>query len=247
MNDSPNSNRVGGLVLSSAIFINNPLIRIVLGDYSVIIVQSAKGESVELELLDYTSNPTELIALSAGTCYGKNDGGNQVRIARCYHRGHMSVFEHAKATFKVYGISRACANQLVRHRMASYAQESQRYVKLEASDDSWYVIPPKIKHSAALENYVVAMRNALKSYDELIEMGIPAEDARYVLPNAAKTNLVVTMNCRELYHFFDLRLDKSAQWEIRELAMIMKQKLASQDAGWSYLMGLHTYQESAIM
>jgi thymidylate synthase (FAD) len=140
-------------------------------------------------------------------------------LKRVIERGHTSVLEHATFTLSIEGISRACSHQLVRHRMASYSQQSQRRVKLKGGD---YIVPPSVAANAKAEEfYRDLMDAAWRGYAKLIEMGIPTEDARFVLPNSAKTNLVVTMNARSLLNFFELRCCLHAQWEIRELAYEM--------------------------
>lgn len=138
--------------------------------------------------------------------------------------GHESVLEHAVFTFEVKGVSRALTHQLVRHRMASYAQQSQRYVDMS---EAAYIIPESIDKCLAPATpdgcplnieYVNAIRKCEEVYRKLVGAGIYPEDARYVLPNACTTNIIVTMNARELRHFFSLRCCERAQWEIRELA-----------------------------
>lgn len=130
---------------------------------------------------------------------------------------HDSVLEHWSATFAISGISRACSHQLVRHRIASYSQQSQRYVKMNGFE---YVTPESIdKASDDVFNEFLSLMDAIdRTYQSFIERGIPEEDARYVLPNACCTNIIVTMNARSLRHFFKLRLCRKSQWEIRELA-----------------------------
>ena len=138
--------------------------------------------------------------------------------------GHLSPIEHVSFTFGIEGISRACSHQLVRHRVASYSQQSQRYVKEEQFD---YVIPPSIKQDPALVGeFEKCMAEAQENYTKVLkrleELGYKGEagqqDARYLLPNAAETKIVVTMNARELLHFFRVRCCNRAQWEIREMA-----------------------------
>ena len=133
---------------------------------------------------------------------------------------HLSVFEHASFTFGVDGLSRAASHQLVRHRIASFSQQSQRYVSFEEGFEA--VTPASIgvdkESKAVFERLLEASRQA---YAELVRLGVKKEDARFVLPNAATTRLVFTMNARELLHFFSLRLCVRAQWEIRELAKAM--------------------------
>ncbi|MDP2659254.1 MAG: FAD-dependent thymidylate synthase, partial [Dehalococcoidia bacterium] len=137
--------------------------------------------------------------------------------------GHLSPLEHISFTFAIEGVSRAASHQLVRHRLASYSQQSQRYVSLKKLD---CVTPPKIQRKPEL---AVAFQEAVDSvhrlYGRMLEEGIPAEDARYILPNAACTNLVMTMNARELIHVCSVRLCLRAQWEIRELFTHVKSEV----------------------
>ena len=131
-------------------------------------------------------------------------------------KGHGSVLEHCVFTFAVEGISRACSHQLVRHRIASYSQQSQRYVK---GDKFGFVMPEKIANNSLLRDmFNEHMERIMNFYKFLTECEIPKEDARYILPNATTTNIVVTMNARELLHFIELRTSPRSQWEIRELA-----------------------------
>jgi len=133
--------------------------------------------------------------------------------------GHTSIIEHTSFTFAISDVSRSLTHQLVRHRIASYAQQSQRYVNLTQPN---YVIPPKINANKSMKKaYQETMDLIWKQYNKLIEMDIPAEDSRYVLPNAACTNIIVTMNARSLLNFFELRCCLHAQWEIRKLANMM--------------------------
>lgn len=130
--------------------------------------------------------------------------------------GHTSILEHITVSFEVSGISRACSHQLVRHRLASYSQQSQRNV---VQHPFKYVTPKSIEEDEAADDlYTQAMIAVTGAYAELIMLGVPEEDARYVLPNACMTNLVITMNLREFSHFCALRRCNRAQWEIRELA-----------------------------
>lgn len=134
--------------------------------------------------------------------------------------GHTSTLEHASYTFSVTGVSRAMTHQLVRHRLASYNQQSQRYVSYDV--EPYFVVPPTIaENPEALARFHAATTSAFSAYRELIDLGMAAEDARYLLPNATESKIVVTMNVRELLHFFTLRCCKRAQWEIRELALQM--------------------------
>ena len=148
------------------------------------------------------------------------DGAEAARlIGKVLKLGHLSVLEHASFTFAIEGISRACSHQLVRHRMASFSQQSQRYVKMR---DFQFVVPPSIKDDtevAATLNQ--AMEHLQAGYDALLSAGVSAEDARYILPNATETKLIMTANARSLLNFFELRLCTRAQWEIRRLAGMM--------------------------
>jgi thymidylate synthase (FAD) len=138
-------------------------------------------------------------------------------LATIMRSGHFSALEHASYTFAVDGVSRALTHQLVRHRLASYNQQSQRYVTYSGEPE--IVLPQTIADdSEALAVFNTAMDVAYSSYAQLVEAGIPAEDARYVLPNACISKIVVTMNIRELLHFFEVRCCHRAQWEIQELA-----------------------------
>lgn len=168
--------------------------------------------------------PLSYIGGIAGTSTGKEGKGDLCRRALvCFRLGHRSVFEHVSLTWGIRGVSRALTHQLVRHRMASYTQQSQRYVEQEFGSE-WYVTPPTLEGNA---KFIACMQHSTQEYEALLEAGIPAEDARYVLPNAAKTDIVVTMNLREFMHFYKLRSDLHAQWEIRDLAHEMLQAVRS--------------------
>lgn len=165
----------------------------------------------------YTPCPMDVISRSAGICYGKTNISKK-RVRDCFRRGHMSVFEHASVTFRIEGISRACSHQLVRHRLASYCQESQRYCKYDLDSSEWYVVPPKIVDTDGYRNH---MQDCAKRYMDAVRDGVNPEDARYMLPESTKTNIIMTMNWREIYHFLYLRTSDRAQWEIRDVAGLM--------------------------
>ena len=181
---------------------------------------------MKVTLVAYTPSPELTVVNSAKTCYSaKMPSGDLSReqmakfLEKVISAGHTSVLEHASFTFAVEGVSRALTHQLVRHRIASYSQQSQRYVKLK---DFARVTPPTIANEKkALARFERAMAEASGAYSALVDMGIPAEDARYVLPNATTSNIVVTMNARSLHNFFELRSCLRAQWEIRKLANLM--------------------------
>lgn len=179
-----------------------------------------------------TDSPLSFVGSVAGASYGKDDPSRK-RAARCFELGHMSVFEHVSATWRIEGISRACSHQLVRHRLASYCQQSQRYVKVGTDSMDWYVIPPSIREDdLKCVEYEVAMYQCAKHYNSLLKKGVKPEDARYVLPEATKTAIVATMNLREFASFYALRTDKAAQWEIRELAEEMCGELQLLGGEW---------------
>jgi thymidylate synthase (FAD) len=183
-----------------------------------------------VKLLKHTPDPEKTCAIAARLCYSNsaieelNDklGDEQVKslLARVISSGHHSVLEHASFTFGIEGVSRALLAQLTRHRIASFSVQSQRYVKFKG--DLELVTPPLIAKDAALKAKFDAAVASLKGlYDDFISAGIPAEDARYILPNAATTKIILTMNARELRHFFSLRCCNRAQWEIKEMACRM--------------------------
>lgn len=149
-------------------------------------------------------------------------------INRVISSGHYSTIEHVQVSFAVSNISRACSHQLVRHRHASFSQKSQRYVKEKGQFD--YLVPDTIEKNPELkEKFDNFMSEISKFYLELTESGIPAEDARAVLPNAASTSMVVSMNLRELIHLANLRLCSRAQTEIRILVKRMCEELIKEE------------------
>ena len=185
---------------------------------------------MQVELLYHTPDPERAIATAARLCYA-DVGASQLmdtisdetanRVLRTIMKsGHLSALEHATYTFAIEDVSRALTHQLVRHRIASFNQQSQRYVKF--SDNKEVVVPVSISENeeakATFDECILACESA---YRKLLDAGVPAEDARYVLPNAVQSKIVTTMNVRELLHFFSLRCCNRAQWEIRELAQKM--------------------------
>jgi thymidylate synthase (FAD) len=196
---------------------------------------------MNVEVITATPRPMDVISAAAGCCYGKSNYSEK-RVRTCYQAGHMSVFEHASATLRVSGISRACSHQLVRHRLASFNQRSQRYCKVDVESDDWYVVPERFAHDHPAE-YAEHMRTCAESYACALRAGVKPEDARYLLPEATKTEIVVTMNVRELFHFLDLRESKAAQWEIRELAGAMVDALSAYDGQWLEVMNLREVRD----
>lgn len=185
---------------------------------------------MDVQLLYHTPDPERAIAAAARLCYSPVGAADLLehmtdeavrRVLRTViTSGHTSTLEHASYTFAIDGVSRAMTHQLVRHRLASYNQQSQRYVKYDS--EPVFVVPPSVAADPeARAAFDQACASAFESYRALLDAGVPAEDARYLLPNAMETKIVVTMNVRELLHFFELRCCRRAQWEIREVALAM--------------------------
>ena len=206
---------------------------------------------MKVKIIAHTPNPEEVVASAAKLCYSKvgvdeiqenlTEEGIEKFVSMLSAIGHHSPLEHCTFTFAVEGISRACSHQLVRHRIASYSQQSQRYVKLDKFD---YIIPTAIENNEfAKDIFLNAMEQDQKAYNGIVEelmneyiassgytlASIPKseynrleklaiEDARYVFPNACETKIVFTMNVRTLMNFFTHRCCDRAQWEIRDLA-----------------------------
>jgi thymidylate synthase (FAD) len=198
--------------------------------------------TLKVTLIEHTPNPEKVIAAAAKLCYSTvgvdeitenlNKENTEKFLNRLMSYGHTSPIEHVSFTFAIEGVSRTLTHQLVRHRLASYSQQSQRYVKLEQFE---FVIPPAISDDEeAREIFISAMQNSQKAYDDLTERLLKKyiihgmskidaekkaiEDARYVFPNACETKIVVTMNARTLMNFFQHRTCNRAQWEIHNLA-----------------------------
>ncbi len=191
---------------------------------------------LNVKLLDVSQNALSIIFAACRQCYSDSFAGDIFEqslvddakkaefIKKIVSSGHESPLEHVKFTFAIAGVSRALTHQLVRHRIASYSQQSQRYVK---ADDFDYIIPPVMKEDENLKKiFLETMELIQKNYNSMLdilkEKGVKGEkaneDARFILPQASETKIVVTMNCRELIHFFELRCCTRAQWEIRALA-----------------------------
>ncbi|MGD9577725.1 MAG: FAD-dependent thymidylate synthase [Syntrophorhabdus sp.] len=192
---------------------------------------------LKVMLVSYSPEPEKTVSAAARLCYSPTDAegllskveGNDQRdfLEKLTAVGHLSPVEHASFTFVVEGISRACSHQLVRHRLASYSQQSQRYVNEKEFD---YLMPPSIQEDGEMRAlFEKTMKDIQQSYsyfaDRLVQKGYSTEsareDARFVLPNATETKIMITMNARELLHFFRQRLCNRAQWEIRAMAYAM--------------------------
>lgn len=169
---------------------------------------------MKAELIRYTPEPDELCARAAGKCVGKP--GSIKGLQTAIRSGHLSVLEHACFTFDVDEVSRVLLAQITRHRIASFSVESERYVELEEDQD--FIVPETIENSKHYQAVVDWMQRSVALYHTLVDDGILAEDARYVVPQGIETTFLVTMNARELRHFFELRRCNRAQKEIRDLA-----------------------------
>ena len=167
---------------------------------------------MEVKLVQATPDPINFIATIASISHGNAKAKNPMGLVKfLYKNGHDSVFEHVCFTFYIGGISRVCSHQLVRHRMCSFTQRSQRYCDEKRAD---FVMPDELWDSKTYNN---ALDEASAVYDDLVRLGFPKEDARYILPNATCTDLYMSFNLRQLIHIANERLCKDAQWEIREL------------------------------
>ena len=182
---------------------------------------------MQVQLLYHTPDPQRAIATAARLCYAPVGAAELMQdmsekqvysvLDTIIKSGHHSTLEHASYTFAVDGVSRALTHQLVRHRIASFNQQSQRYVAFTNGID--IVAPNTIQdNQEAKKIFDSAIDNITDAYSKLLDLGIPAEDARYILPNAADSKIVITMNVRELLHYFSLRCCRRAQWEIRDMS-----------------------------
>ncbi|MGL5712436.1 MAG: FAD-dependent thymidylate synthase [Paraclostridium sp.] len=208
---------------------------------------------MKVKLVSYTPNPEKVISMAAKLCYSSvgvdeieqnlTDENIEKFLNMLINIGHESPLEHVSFTFAVEGISRSCSHQIVRHRIASFSQQSQRYVKLDQFE---YIIPPEINEiEEARALFIESMNKDQEAYDKIVDILFEKhynklinfgknekeahrqaekkaiEDARYVFPNACETKMVFTMNTRSLYNFFSHRCCERAQWEIRDLATEM--------------------------
>jgi thymidylate synthase (FAD) len=185
------------------------------------------GNKPKVTLISKPENMLRTVYTACRTCYSADtpaeiyaaaeDEEKMLKlIGRVISSGHYSTIEHIQVSFAISNVSRACTHQFVRHRHASFSQKSQRYVKEKGQFD--YIIPPTIERDEELRGkFVELMEQISESYQEFVEAGIPAEDARFVLPNAAASSLVVSLNLREFIHIANLRLCARAQYEIRKM------------------------------
>jgi len=185
---------------------------------------------MKIRLIKFTPEPEKMVAVAARLCYSPVGGEELMEnltaqeieklVRFVIKSGHLSTTEHISFTFSIEGVSRTLTHQLVRHRLASYNQQSQRYVKFYKNFG--YIIPPTIKNNPkAMKKFEEVVVKTHELYEEMLAAGVEAEDARYILPNASETKIIVTMNGRELLHFFNVRCCNRAQWEIRQMAIEM--------------------------
>lgn len=188
---------------------------------------------MQIDLIAHTPDPELVIANCATTCYDskpKDIDASRKMIHSLVKAGHEAMIEHAHATFKLSGVSRVLTHELVRHRLFSFSQRSQRFVK---ENEESYVTPDVlIDSNEANANmkqaelvFKMAMNDAWTAYRDLLKLGLKPEDARFVLPNACTTEIIVSGNFREYRNFLKLRLGPRAQWEIRKAANIILDKL----------------------
>lgn len=188
-----------------------------------------KEAKLHVELIGYTKDAEQIVAAAIRQCYSAV-GAQELKkaipqekrailIRQVVSSNHTSTIEHVSFTFAIEGVSRVLTHELVRHRVASYSHQSQRYVSAE---NFQYIVPPTVRSKKnTLKIYQDIVAKDQKIYNQLLELGIPKEDARFVLPNAAETKIVVTMNARSLFNFLQRRMCNRAQWEIRTLAYKM--------------------------
>lgn len=187
-------------------------------------------------VLGYTPNPVNIIYWAARTSRFVGDFDTQIKekatqddkeklIVNLVKWGHHSILEHVSFTFGIEDISRVTSHQLVRHRLASFTQQSQRYASMK---DNIIVVPPSIQgNPGAMAIFNETYEKAMAAYLELARKGIPIEDARYILPHGLNTRLIMTMNLRELLHVCSIRLCSKSQWEIRYLFEEIREQVKS--------------------
>lgn len=187
---------------------------------------------LKVVLLSYPHNPEQVVAVAIRQCYSAagvtdllariSEERRAALIRQVISSGHTSTIEHAFFTFAIEGISRACSHELVRHRIASYSQQSQRYVDLSDGPLPVVIPPDVMRDEAQQQSFIKELEAVTGVYKDMILAGFKPENARYILPNATETKIVVSMNARSLYNFFEQRLCERAQWEIRKLAARMR-------------------------
>lgn len=180
----------------------------------------------QVQLMAITPNAEDIIERACRTCYlsfhrYKPPASTEELIKKVILKKHHSVLEHAMATFRIKGGSRVFTHELVRHRLMSPSQESQRYVKYGKTRDFDLVVPPTIKKTDYYERYMKLASESERLYSEMVAADIPKEDARYILPNATTSEIVISANLREYRHIFMVRCHPRAAWEIRHICLEM--------------------------
>lgn len=172
---------------------------------------------MNVSLIRCTENPDELAGLAAALCSGSKNPEKALHTA--LRSRHESIVEHACVTFLVEGVSRVLLAQITRHRLASFSVQSQRYTGVKPV----WIVPPQVAAKGFKLSYLDSCDRDYQLFCDMVRCGVPAEDARYLIPQGVACNLMLTMNLRELRHFFSLRCCNKAQWEIRALADEMLQ------------------------
>ena len=198
------------------------------------------GRGIEVRLLDHTSDPTRSLYIAYRTAYSsltpmqiatRIEDERITReqmldfIQKRLQTGHASPLEQVWFEFGISGVSRAFSHQFVRHHMGiSFEQQSQRYVTFKGGEFP-YTVPESVKRAGFAADYEAEFERVAGLYDRMVQAGVPAEDARFVLPNATNTNFKVTVNFLEFLHIADLRLCTRAQWEFRKVVAMMRAEL----------------------
>lgn len=179
---------------------------------------------MKVELISYTVDPVWAVEHAASNCYDSTPTGDGKLFNNCMKSGHTAVAEFAHFNFRISGVSRALMAQLTRHRHASFAIRSQRYCN---ESEAEFVTPDTIANSKFAEEYNKVTKILFDFYDNMVKEGIPAEDARYILPNSCCTTIEMSMNFRELMQFCNLRLCNRAQWEIRRMTKMLVKEVVN--------------------
>ena len=191
-----------------------------------------------VNLISCPENPLKTIYTACRTCYSADYPINiwdttpepekmLKLVKKVLASGHHSTIEHCQYVFSISGVSRACTHQLVRHRHMSFSQKSQRYVTEEGQFE--YIVPPTLINSDLKGEYEEFMQKISEFYAKMIKAGIPAEDARFILPNATTSSMIASLNLREMLHLANLRLCVNAQLEIRQLVKKMCKLVIEQE------------------
>ena len=181
---------------------------------------------IQVELMAITPNAEDIIERACRTCYlsfhrYNPPSSTEELIKKVIQKGHHSVLEHALATFRIKGGSRVFTHEMVRHRLMSPSQESQRYVEYGKTKEFEFVVPPTIQNTKFVDKFKEIAGKAYELYQDMVKAEIPKEDARYILPNATTSEIVISANFRELRHIFEIRCVERAHWEIREICLEM--------------------------